>query len=96
MLKLIAAAPKIQILLAETSHRGVDQSSSYCSNPTKLKLGNSLEVVNDQITVKMMQITKMTMAVAAMGSVPMTDGTRASRRRIRPRAFSLSALSVEE
>ncbi len=50
--------------------RSVRHSRTYWSMPMKLKFGNSLELVNDQMIEKMMQITNTPIAVAIIGVVP--------------------------
>src|SRR5688500_20322131 len=85
MLNPIDRIPNHQILLIETIQRGVSHSRSYWARPTKLKFGKSFEFVNDQMIEKAMQITKMPIAVAAIGRVPITDMIVPERmRRLRP------------
>ena len=56
----------------EMIQRSVRHRRSYWVRPMKLKFGNSLEFVNDQMIEKMMQMTNTPTAVAIMGVVPST------------------------
>src|SRR5262245_57222263 len=91
MLNPIDRIPNHQMLLIETIQRGVSHRRSYWPKPMKLKFGKSLELVNDQATEKAMQMTKTPIAVAAIGSVPITDISVPERIRRRRAPASAAA-----